>query len=100
MFEVVFQAIEVLAVVVGVGSAMIRVRQYWRDDHLEAAMELLHSFQTPTFARALNTIYAVPDGLSKEEAEEFAGNERHLFFAMTTTWESLGVLVHRGEVDL
>ncbi len=98
--EVVFQVIEALAVVVGVGFAMIQVRQYRRDKHREAAMELLHSFQTPTFARALNIIYSMPDGLSKEEVEEFAGNDLHLVYAMTTTWESLGILVHHGEVDL
>ena len=98
--EVVFQGVEALAVVVGVGFAMIQVRQYRRDKQREAAMELLHSFQTPTFARALNIIYSMPDDLSKEEVEGFAGNEFHLVYAMTTTWESLGILVHHGEVDL
>ncbi|MCP5091899.1 MAG: hypothetical protein GY949_13345, partial [Gammaproteobacteria bacterium] len=71
--ESIFQIIEALAVAVGVGFAMIQVRQYRRDKHREAAMELLHSFQTPTFARALNIIYSMPDGLSMEEVEEFAG---------------------------
>jgi len=42
----------------------------------------------------------MPDGLSKEEVEVFAGEEFHLVYAMTTTWESLGILVHRGEVGL
>jgi len=98
--EVVFQAIEAIAVVVAVGFAMLQVRQYRRDKHREAAIELLHSFQTPSFARALNIVYAMPDGLTKEEVEQFAGEEFHLVYAMTTTWESLGILVHRGEVDL
>jgi len=98
--EVVFQAIEALAVVIAVGFAMVQVRQYRRDKHREAAMELLHSFQTPSFARALNIVYAMPEGLSKGEIEKFAGDEFHLVYAMTTTWESLGVLVHRGEIDL
>lgn len=98
--EVVFQAIEAIAVVVAVGFAMIQVRQYRRDKHREAAMELLHSFQTPFFARALNIVYGMPEGLSKTEIEKFAGDEFHLVYAMTTTWESLGVLVHRGEIDL
>jgi hypothetical protein len=63
-------------------------------------MELLHAFQTPSFARALNIVYEMPDGLSKEEVEAYAGDEFHLVYAMTTTWESLGVLVHHGEIDL
>ena len=59
--EVLFQIIEALAVVIGVGFAMIQVRQYRRDKHRDAAMELLHSFQTPSFARALNIIYSMAD---------------------------------------
>jgi len=98
--EVVFQAIEAIAVVVAVGFAMVQVRQYRRDKQREAALEMLHSFQTPAFARALNIIYNMPEGLSKEEIERFAGDEFHLVYAMTTTFESLGILVFRGEIDL
>ena len=42
----------------------------------------------------------MPEGLSKEEIEKFAGGEFQLLYAMTTTWESLGVLGHRGDIDL
>ena len=49
--EVFFQIVEALAVVIGVGFAMVQVRQYRRDKHREAALERLHSFQTPSFAR-------------------------------------------------
>ena len=98
--EVIFQAIESIAVVIAIGFAMVQIRQYRRDKHREAAMELLHAFQTPSFARALNIVYEMPEGLSKEEVEAYAGDEFHLVYAMTTTWESLGVLVHHGEIDL
>ena len=98
--EAIFQAVEAIALVIALGFAILQVRQYRRDKHREAAIELLHSFQTPSFARALNIVYAMPEGLSKEEVENFCGDEFHLVYAMTTTWESLGVLVHRGEIDL
>jgi hypothetical protein len=80
----IFQVVEAIAVVIGVGFAIVQVRQYRQDKQREAAMELLHSFQTPSFARALNIVYS----------------EFHLVYAMTTTWESLGILVHQGEIDL
>jgi hypothetical protein len=67
--EAVFQPIEALAVVIGVGFAIIQIRQYRRDKRREAAMELLHSFLTPQFAKALNIVYILPDGLSKDEIE-------------------------------
>ena len=79
---------------------MVQVRQYRRDKQREAALEMLHSFQTPSFARALNIVYSMPDGLSKEEVERSAGDDFHLVYAMMTTWESLGILVHRGEIDV
>jgi len=98
--ESVFQIIEALAVVIGVGFAMLQVRQYRRDKRREAAMELLHSFQTPQFAKALNIVYNLPDGLSKDEIESNVGEDFHLVYALMTTWESLGILAFRGEVDL
>lgn len=95
-----FQLVESAAVVVAVGFAIIQVRQYRRDKNREAALILLNSFQTPDFAKALTLVYAMPDGLSKEEIEERLGDDFHLVYALTTTWESLGVLVHRGEMSI
>lgn len=98
--EVVLQAVETLAVIAAVGFAIVQLRQYRRDRSGDAAMELLHSFQTADFARALCLVYAMPDGLSKEEIETRCGDDFHLVYALMTTWESLGILVHRGELKL
>ena len=98
--EVLFQIVEALAVVIGVGFAIVQMRQYRHDKHREGAIELLHSFQTPSFAKALTIVYNMPEGLSKREVEEYVGDDFHFVYAMITTWESLGILLHRGEVDL
>ena len=95
-----FQAIEAIAVVVALLFAVVQVRQYRRDKRREAALELLHSFQTPSFARAMNIVYRLPDGLSRQQIEEAVGDELHIVYAMTTTWGALGVLVYRGEIDI
>ena len=42
----------------------------------------------------------MPDDLSKEEIEAHAGDDMHRVYALTTTWESLGVLVFRRELSL
>ncbi|MGH8033890.1 MAG: DUF4760 domain-containing protein, partial [Lysobacterales bacterium] len=99
-FELAFQIMQAVAVVVGVGFAIVQVRQTRREKHREAALELMHSFQTPTFAEAMNLVYNLPDGLSKTEIENLLGGKFHLVYALMTTWESLGILVYRGEVDL
>ena len=91
--EVLFQAVQAAAVVVGVGFAVYETRRYRKERNREAAMELLHAFQTPEFAKALVLVYRLPDGLSKEQIESSLGEDLHLVYAMTTTWESIGVLV-------
>lgn len=80
-----FQIIEALAVLIGVGLAITEIRQYRHKKRREAALELLHSFQTPAFARALNLVAKLPDGLSKEQVEEHLGEEFHLVYALMTT---------------
>lgn len=98
--QVIFQIIETFAVVVGVAFALVQFRHHGRDKRREGAMELLHSFQTPTFAEALQLVYNLPDGLSKDEVEIRLGDKFRLVYALMTTWESLGILVCRGEIDL
>jgi hypothetical protein len=98
--EAVFQAVEAAALVVGVGFAVYETRRYRRERNREAAMELLHAFQTPEFAKALVMVYRLPDGLSKQQIESSLGEDLHLVYAMTTTWESIGVLVFRGEMSI
>ena len=42
--EVAFQVIESLAVVIGVGFAIVQVRQHRSEKHREAALVLMHAF--------------------------------------------------------
>lgn len=98
--ESVLQLVETLAVVFALGFGLLQLRQYRSDRNREAALELLKSFQTPEFAKALHIVYELPDGLNKTEIETSAGEDFHLVYALMTTWESLGILVHRGEMSL
>ena len=79
--EAAFQVIEPLAVVIGVGFAIVQVRQHRHEKHRKAALGLMHSFQTPAFAEAMNLVYNLPDGLSKEEIENLLGEKFHLVYA-------------------
>ena len=98
--ETLFQAVQTCAVVIGVGFAVHEVRGYRRQRNREAAIELLHTFNSPEFAQALVLVYRLSDGLSKQQIERELGADLHLVYAMTTTWESIGVLVCRGEVSI
>jgi hypothetical protein len=97
---ILFQAVQAAAVVIGVGFALHETRKYRSERNRASALELVHTFQTADFARALLLVYQLPDGASKSEVEAALGAEMHLVYAMATTWESIGILVHRGEMDI
>ena len=99
-FETLLQFIQALAVVAGLIFAIVQVRQFRRERERNSALELLHSFQTPEFARAMVVTYALPDGLSRDETAQRLGEDFYLVYAMANTWESLGILVFRGEIGL
>ena len=99
--EAAFQVIETIAVTVGIILAVVGWKQHTEQQERESALELLHSFQTPDFAKALLLIYGLKEErLSKKQIEERFGEDMHLVYALTTTWESLGVLVYRREIKL
>ena len=54
-------------------------------------------------SESLNILFEILEKqseFSKEEIESQVGDDFHLVYALMTTWESLGILVYRGEVDL
>ncbi len=99
--ESAFQVVEAIAVTFGVVFAVVEWQRHTKQQERESALELLHSFQTPDFAKALLLVYGLPDEeFSKKQIEERFGEDMHLVYALTTTWESLGVLVFRREIRL
>ncbi len=98
--DIMLQGVQAAAVVIGVGFAVHETRRYREDRNREAAFELLHAFQTPEFAKALVLLYRLPDGLPKCEIERRLGEDVYLVNVLAGTWESLGILVQKGEVSL
>jgi hypothetical protein len=88
------------AVIAGVVFAVIQLRHRREERQREVALELLHSFQTVDFAKALHILDSLPDGLSKREIEDRVGDEFGLIYALMGTWESIGILVFRREIRL
>lgn len=86
--------------VFGLAFAVVQLRQYRASRDREVGLELLRSFQTPEFASALRAVFSLPEGLTKAEIEERLGPRMDSVYALSTTWESLGILVFRGQLDL
>lgn len=94
------RVVSAFAVVVGIVLGVVQLRQYNERKRRETMLELVHSFQSPALCTALDLLFRMPDGLSRREVEAFAGDDRTSILLLITTWESLGVLVHRAEIDL
>jgi len=94
------ELVTAVTLVVGAIFAVVQVRHLSASRKREAALELLHSFQTVEFIKALRIVIGLPTGLSKKEIEERLGENMDYFNAFVVTWESIGVLVFRGEISL
>lgn len=93
-------SITLVTLVAGVVFALIQLRQYREAREREAALEFLRSFQSPQMAKSLRRIFALPPGLSGEEIDAALADHMDDIYSLYTTWESIGILVFRGEVSL
>lgn len=94
------RVVSAIGLVIGVFFGLLQLRQYAQRRRRENALELVHSFQTPAFAKALEMIFRMPDGLDRRQVEEWVGEDTTSVLLLISTWESLGILVHRRELDI
>ncbi len=89
----------VFIVVAGI-LALLQLRQTIKQRARESALQMLHSFQTPQFLTAVNIVFDLPGGLTKEDLERRLGEKLTCLLVMMGTFESLGVLVFRRDIDI
>ena len=66
----------------------------------EVALEIFRLLQTPDFVKALRLVYDLEPDLPRTEVEKRLGEDMNHVYAMMVSWESLGVLVYRRQLDL
>ncbi len=84
----------------GVIFAILQLRQSNKQRARESALQMLHSFQTPAFLSAVDIVFHLPEGLSKREIEERLGDKMASILVLFGTFESLGILVYRRDMDI
>jgi hypothetical protein len=97
---VILQAIATTTFVAGAVFTMGQLRLARRAREREVAIEILRLIQTPDFVKALRLVYALDPGLSRAAVEARLGDDMNHVYAMMISWESLGVLVYRRQLDL
>jgi hypothetical protein len=99
--SVIANLLNAVAVTIGVAFAAAQIRDYRRQRRRDTMVELVRSFQSPAFTRALRRINGLPDGASLQQIREGWGADgEDAVFLVGLTWESLGVLVFRREITL
>lgn len=64
-------------------------------------VELVRSFQNPSFTSAFRRVLSLPDDATTEQIREKLGPDgEETVYLVTLTWESLGVMLFRGEVTI
>jgi hypothetical protein len=91
---------QALAVVVALVFGVVQVRNARERRRGEAMFSLVHSLQTRDMLAALLTLDEIPPGLSKGELGARLGERFIDLQVLLGTWESLGIMVFHGEVDL
>ena len=92
--------ISTTVVVVGAVLALLQLRHFAKERSRESALQMLHSFQTPEFLTAVNLVFELPEGFSKKEIEDRLGDKITCVLVMMGTFESLGILVFRRDMDI
>lgn len=92
--------ITTVTVIAGVTFAVFEVLHMSARRRQNAALALVQSYQTPEFAKAIVKVATIPEGLSRRELEEHLKDDVEGMYLMMTTWESLGILVYRREIDI
>lgn len=98
--SVILQAIATATFVVGAVFTVGQIRLARLAREREVALEILRLIQTPDFVKALRLVYDLEPGLPRPEVEARLGDDINHVYAMMISWESLGVLVYRRQLDL
>jgi len=114
----VLDLITAISVVTGVVFAGFSLKQLMKQRIRESGLQLLRSYQTPEFQEAVNIVAELPfdekeTGLQlqkenkkekamkkKKEIEELLGDKLTSLLVLFGTFEALGVLVHRREIEI
>src|SRR4029453_275648 len=89
--------INACAVTAALIFAAAQIGYYRQRRRRDAMLELVRSFQSPSFTSAFRRVLPLPDDATKEQVREKLGPDgEEIVYLVTLTWESLGVLLFRG----
>lgn len=89
-----------IAIVAGLAFGAIQLAQFRSEQRRQANAELARSFLTPELMRAFNVVLTMPDSLSYEAIQADYGDVVPDLLFLVQTFETVGLMVYRGDVEL
>ena len=94
---------EIIGLITILGAAIyswFQIRELKKVREGAASLSLAELLQSPDFAAGIIQVIEQPNNLdSWEKFKEYHGERWPQAFSIMTTWESLGAVVHRGDVN-
>lgn len=84
-----------LTVIGGTVFALLQLREFKRQRQEAVALDLMRAFMGAEFAEAMAIVTNLPDNLSAEGLRRAGRDAEKAATLMSTTFEAMGVLVHR-----
>ena len=100
MVRAVAAVISTVILMAGIGFTIVQLRHARAARERSAMLELVHRLQTPEFARAMRVLFDIYCGPSKQRVADIVQENPGLIYDLMATWESLGIMVYRGEMSL
>ena len=92
--------ISTIILIAGIGFTIVQLRHARASRERSAMLELVHRLQTPEFARAMRELFDIHCDPSKQKVADIIRENPGLIYDLMATWESLGIMVYRGEMSL
>lgn len=92
--------VQTAAILLGLLYGAIQLAQFRNEQRRQANVEVAQSFLTPEFMKGYTFVVSMPDSLDfptllKDYPEETPG-----MLLLGQTFETVGIMVHRGDIDL
>lgn len=99
-FDRIFMVLQLFVISVGMYFTYKRLSQVNRDTHIKISLETMKSYQTKDFSEGIMLIPELKQPKSFNEMRNQLNVEQcNAIHMLLTTWESLGCLIYRGEID-
>lgn len=91
---------QTVAIVGGLLFGAIQLAQFRNEQQRQAVTEVAQSFLTPEFIRGYTSVVSLPDSLDFRTLLERYPEDAQGVLLLGQTFETVGIMVHRGDIDL